>query len=214
MGSFWISEQVDIAIYIVIIHPGYRFLSIIGHGHTANYLDRNRVTKYIALEPNTNMHPLLRSAANAAGFNEADGTLLILSCGAEDTETIVSAVRSGGQTTVDTLISILTLCSVPSPQATASSLVCDVLKPGGQLLFYEHVLSHRTDIAWWQRFWAPVWEVATDGCRIDRPSHLWLEQVSTDEGMSVWKEKNTWKKEGEDEETLFGHVAGKFIRIK
>jgi hypothetical protein len=160
------------------------------------------------------MHPLLRSAANAAGFNEVDGNLLILACGAEDTETIVSAVGNGGLTTVDTLVSILTLCSVPSPQATASSLVRDVLRPGGQLLFYEHVLSHRTDIAWWQRFWAPVWEVATDGCRIDRPSHLWFEQVSTEEGVSVWKEKNMWKKESEDEETLFGHQVGKFIRTK
>jgi hypothetical protein len=160
------------------------------------------------------MHPRLRSAANAAGFSEADGTLLILSCGAEDTETIISAVGNGGQTSVDTLISILTLCSVPSPETTASSVVRDVLRPGGQLLFYEHVLSHRSDVAWWQRFWAPLWGAFMDGCRIDRPSHLWLENVSNNEGQSIWKEKNMWANEGEDEESLFWHQTGKFIRIE
>lgn len=183
-----------------------------GHGHTVNYLDHNRVTKYIALEPNTHMHARLRSAANAAGFREAEGTLLILSCGAEDAETIVSAVGNGGQTTVDTLISILSLCSVPSPENTVSSLVREVLKPGGQWLFYEHVLNPRSDVAWWQRFWGPVWSMAMDGCRLDRPTHLWLRNLSTDEGKSVWKEMNLWAKEGQDEETLFWHQSGKLIK--
>jgi len=160
------------------------------------------------------MHSRLRSAANAAGFNEADGTLLVLSCGAEDAETILSAVVNGGLTTVDTLISIMTLCSVPFPEATASSLVRDVLKPGGQLLFYEHVLSHRSDVAWWQRFWAPLWSMAMDGCRLDRPTHLWLENLSTDEGKSVWIEKNMWGKEGVSEESLFWHRVGKFIKTE
>ena len=160
------------------------------------------------------MHPRLRSAANAAGFTEADDTLLILSCGAEDTETIMSAVVDDGRTTVDTLISIMTLCSVPSPETTASSLVREILKPGGQLLFYEHVLSPRSDVAWWQRFWAPLWSVAMDGCRLDRPTHLWLENLASDEGKSVWNEKNIWGKEGEDEESLFWHRVGRFIKTQ
>jgi hypothetical protein len=159
------------------------------------------------------MHSRLRSTANAAGFSEADGTFLLLSCGAEDAETIISAVGNGGQTSIDTLISILTLCSVPSPETTTSSLVREVLKPGGQLLFYEHVLSHRSDVAWWQRFWAPLWGAVMDGCRLDRPIHLWLENVSTDEGKSVWKEKNLWGKEGQDDESLFWNQVGHFIKI-
>ena len=158
------------------------------------------------------MHPRLRSAANAAGFTEADDTLLILSCGAEDIETIMSATADGGRSTVDTLISIMTLCSVPSPETTASSLVREVLKPGGQLLFYEHVLSPRSDVAWWQKFWTPLWSATMDGCRLDRPTHLWLENLSNDEGKSVWNERNIWGKEGEVEESLFWHRVGKFIK--
>jgi len=138
-----------------------------GHGHTVGYLDRDKVTKYLALEPNTRMHPHIRTSASAAGFNEEDGTLVILSCGAEDVSTILGVLGTT-QPPVDTIISVLTLCSVPSPERTIRNLVRDVLKPGGQFLFYEHVLSPREDVAWWQRAWAPIWAVLFDGCRLDR----------------------------------------------
>jgi hypothetical protein len=54
---------------------------------------------------------------------------------------------------VNTLITILTLCSVPEPEQTLSALVRHVLEPGGSTLqspFSEHVLNLRNDVAWWQ----------------------------------------------------------------
>ncbi|GBE85616.1 predicted protein [Sparassis crispa] len=166
-----------------------------GHGHTVNYLSRNKVTKYVALEPNVHMHAEIRTTATAAGFTEADGTLLILSYGAEDTGAIISAL--GGPNSVDTLVSILTLCSVPSPEQTINALVENVLKPGGQLLFYEHVLSPRDDVAWWQRLWTPLWKRVFGGCCLDRPTHVWIRK------MGVWHTGEVWGKEGEPEEHLF-----------
>ncbi|RDB21910.1 Methyltransferase-like protein 7B [Hypsizygus marmoreus] len=185
-----------------------------GHGHTVNYLDQNRVTKYVALEPNTLMHSHIRSIANAAGFTEADSTLLILSCGAEDTTSILSSLSSPiHEPPVDTLISILTMCTIPSPQTTMTALVNDVLKPGGQLLFYEHVLSPKADVAWWQRVWTPVWKMAFDGCRLDRPSHLWVEEMQAGDGEeSMWGKSEVWGKEGEEEENLFWHRAGRMVK--
>jgi len=174
-----------------------------GHGHTSNYLDHDKVSRYVALEPNTLMHSKIRATANANGFVESDGTLLILSCGAED---IVSVLTSLGPSSVDTIISILTLCSVPAPEQTLGALVRSVLKSGGTLLFYEHVLSPRDDVAWWQRFWTPLWKSAFDGCRLDRPTHLWIER------LGVWSDGDLWDKEGEDEENLFWHRIGKFVR--
>ena len=106
------------------------------------YLDRNKVTKYLALEPNIRMHPHIRAAAKDGGFNEEDGSLVILSCGAEGVSSILE-VLGETQPPVDTIVSILTLCSVPSPERTIRNLVRDVMKPGGQFLFYEHVLSPR-----------------------------------------------------------------------
>jgi len=187
-----------------------------GHGHSIDYFDRTAVTAYIALEPNGLMHEAIRARANAAGFREEDGTLLILrGCGAEDPAAI-RAQLDGAGLQVDTMLSIMTLCSIPDPQQTLAQLVREVLAPGGRLLFYEHVLSPRADVAWWQRFWTPVWRLAFDGCCLDRPTHLWIEAMEDKgpdgEGINMWSQREVWGKEGEPDEHLFWHRAGKFVK--
>ncbi|KAH9475072.1 Methyltransferase-like protein 7B [Psilocybe cubensis] len=193
-----------------------------GFGHTAKYLNRARVTRYVALEPNVLMHDKIRGHANAAGFHESDGTLVILSCGAEESSKILSALSSFTTTStksptaplIDTIVAILTLCTIPEPQKSVTRLAQDILKPGGQLLMYEHVLHTRADIQWWQRFWAPVWACAFDGCRIDRPTDIWVRDIKDrqDQRKSVWREVDSKRKEAEDEETLFGHIIGRFVK--
>ncbi|KAF7361371.1 hypothetical protein MSAN_01169900 [Mycena sanguinolenta] len=180
-----------------------------GHGYTASYLDRTKVTKYIALEPNTLMHGHIREKAHAAGFTEADGTLLILSCGAEATPSIMSSVD---HTKVDTIVAVLSLCSVPNPKNTLLSLAQDILISGGEFLFYEHVLSHRKDVAWWQKFWAPIWVYVFDGCRLDRPTHLWVKELVDENGESVWAEGKYWGPDGWPEEQLFWRQIGRFVK--
>ncbi|OSD00414.1 hypothetical protein PYCCODRAFT_1479292 [Trametes coccinea BRFM310] len=175
-----------------------------GHGHTLFYLDHSKVTKYVALEPNQLMHGEIRTLAASKGYTEDTGNLLILPYGAEEISLITSAL--GGRHTVDTIISILTICSIPEPERTMAALVDEVLRPGGTLLLYEHVLSPRPDVAWWQRFWTPLWARAFDGCRLDRPTHLWIAN------MDVWAEKEVWTKEGEPEEHLFWHQVGRFVK--
>ncbi|KAF9066936.1 S-adenosyl-L-methionine-dependent methyltransferase [Rhodocollybia butyracea] len=185
-----------------------------GFGHVIQYLDRSKVTKYVGLEPNTRMHPLLRETAEAAGFRESDGTLIILAYGAEDTMQILEAL--GGPHPVDTITSVLTLCSIPSANRVMTTLVRDVLKPGGQVLFYEHVLSPRADVAWWQRFWTPLWGVFLDGCRLDCPTHLDISEMKDvgtgGEAVGMWERGETWGKPGEEEENLWWHQAGRFVK--
>jgi hypothetical protein len=153
------------------------------------------------------MHSHIREKAHAAGFSEADGSLLILSCGAEATASILSSIDAK----VDTIISILTLCTVPAPQATLLSLVQDILVPGGEFLFYEHILSHRADVAWWQNFWTPVWVQVFDGCNLNRPTNLWVRDLVDDSGESVWAEGKCldidWP-----EENLFWRKMGRFVK--
>ena len=201
-----------------------------GFGLSIEYFDRTRVSRYIALEPNTLMHNHIRSKANKAGFHESDGTLLILSYGAQDTHSILSSLshhqqqeqQEQQQPVVDTILSVLTLCSIPDPQRTISKLVRDVLKSGGQLLYFEHVLSVRDDVAWWQRFWAPVWACVFDGCRMDRPSDIWIRDLkingdggvggSDDDDNATWMEWKIYDYPDEDEENLFCHRLGKFVK--
>jgi len=203
-----------------------------GLGHTIPYLDCARVTRYVALEPNELMHGQLRAQANKAGFYESDGTFLVISCGVEDIQSILGALSMAlpishnslqpNQTSiqtpspsVDTIISIMTICSIPDPKKNLTRLVTEVLKPGGQLLMYEHVLSKRKDVAWWQRFWAPLWAVLFDGCRMDRASDVWVSEmkIGGEDAKSAWSEWKTWDKEGEDEENLFWHSVGRFVKV-
>ena len=102
------------------------------------------------------MHPSIEEAARAAGFNKDDGTLLLIGEPAEATFAIQAALRtwtskfphlrthsgkgseesgSYNKEQVDTLVCILTICSIPDPPHTMRSLVSRVLAPGGQLLF-------------------------------------------------------------------------------
>jgi hypothetical protein len=180
---------------------------VTGYGHTVKYLDRDKVSKYIAVEPNPGMHAGIRAKAEAAGFSEAAGSLLILRCGAEDLGRLLAAVPRGS---VDTLVAILTLCSLPAsptPATVLEALVRACLRPGGALLFYEHVLSPRPDVARLQRLWTPVWSALFDGCCLDRPSHLWVKQM-----QGVWREGEAWGKADEPEEHLFWHQIGRYVK--
>ncbi|KAJ7734772.1 S-adenosyl-L-methionine-dependent methyltransferase [Mycena maculata] len=183
-----------------------------GHGHTVNYLDRTKVTKYIAVEPNTLMYSYIREKAQTSGYSEDSGSLILLSCGAEDTVSIMSSA----QAKVDTIVSVLTFCTVPAPQETLRSLVQDVLAPGGQLIIYEHVLSRRADVAWWQSFWTPVWSKVLDGCCLNRPTDVWLKEMLDDSGKSLWAEAEIWNPsdfEGNDsEDDWFRRQLGRFVK--
>ena len=176
----------------------------IGHGHTVKYLQSDKVTKYVPLEPNTNMHDEIRKRAAEHGYTEENGKLLILPYGAQETSLINSAL--GGDNAVDTIVAVLTICSIPSPKESCEALVNQVLKPGGTLVLWEHVLHPREDIAWWQKVWNPVWSTFFDGCYLDRPTHLWID------AMPVWAEKEVKGQEDDPQETLFPHRIGRFVK--
>lgn len=67
----------------------------------------------------------------------------------------------------DTAVVTLVLCTVPDPDATISELA-RVLKPGGRLLFLEHVRSEDPGIARWQDRWEKPWRFLGDGCHCNR----------------------------------------------
>ena len=68
--------------------------------------------------------------------------------------------------TFDTIVSTLTLCTVPDLDQALGQIV-RLLAPGGRLLFMEHVLATGLQgLA--QRASAPVWTRVAAGCRPDR----------------------------------------------
>jgi ubiquinone/menaquinone biosynthesis C-methylase UbiE len=83
----------------------------------------------------------------------------------------------------DTAVFTLVLCTVPDPELALRE-AARVLKPGGRLLFIEHVRAGEAGLARWQDRLEKPWRFLADGCHCNRDtvamiegSPLKLEQV-------------------------------------
>jgi ubiquinone/menaquinone biosynthesis C-methylase UbiE len=68
---------------------------------------------------------------------------------------------------VDTVVSTLVLCTVDFPDVALAE-IARVLRPGGQLLFIEHVRSQSPRLARWQDRLQTPWRHFAAGCRCNR----------------------------------------------
>jgi ubiquinone/menaquinone biosynthesis C-methylase UbiE len=68
---------------------------------------------------------------------------------------------------VDVVVSTLVLCTVPDQQAAVDE-IRRVLRPGGRLLFLEHLRADDERLARRQDRFAGAWEAFASGCRCDR----------------------------------------------
>lgn len=86
----------------------------------------------------------------------------------------------------DTAVFTLVLCTVPDP-AAALAEAARVLRPGGELLFVEHVRAEEDALAHWQDRLHGPWRFFGDGCNCNRDtaamieaSPLQIEEVEND----------------------------------
>ncbi|HEU5486639.1 MAG TPA: class I SAM-dependent methyltransferase [Microlunatus sp.] len=68
---------------------------------------------------------------------------------------------------VDTVVSTLVLCTVEAPDLALRE-IARVLRPGGQLLYIEHVRSESPRLARWQDLLAEPWRRFARGCQSNR----------------------------------------------
>jgi ubiquinone/menaquinone biosynthesis C-methylase UbiE len=68
----------------------------------------------------------------------------------------------------DTVVSTMVICTVEDPERALAE-IARVLRPGGQLLFIEHVRSDSPRLARWQDRLHGAWYAFGDGCNCNRP---------------------------------------------
>jgi ubiquinone/menaquinone biosynthesis C-methylase UbiE len=115
-----------------------------------------RVDRLVLSEPDQHMRRRLQAAMRRAGHARAEITDASLG-------TLPMAASS-----FDVVVSTLVLCSVPDlPAALADAY--RVLRPGGRLVFLEHVAAEENPARLrWQRRMDPLWRRVAGNCHLTR----------------------------------------------
>ena len=127
----------------------------------------NTVSEVVAVEPES----YLRTVAEAA-IAEASVPVAVVDGTADELPAAPGEFDAG--------VASLMLCSVPS-QATALAELFRVIRPGGELRFYEHVRSPKPRFARSQRALDLVWPWFGGGCHTSRDT----EHAITDAGFTI-----------------------------
>ena len=130
-----------------------------GTGPGTNFKCLENITsieKYVAVEPNPYFFDSLNSAFNSINL---DFELKVVGLRGED----VDITDSGSY---DTVIMTHVLCSVESVETVLDNAE-KALRPGGRMLFMEHVLTKdNTRLFYLQRLVAPILYIVGNGCMI------------------------------------------------
>ena len=127
----------------------------IGSGTGANLQHYPRtIEELVCTEPEEPMARRLRRKAETSGLR-----VQVVETGAEHLP-----FEDGS---FDTAVTTLVLCTVEDPERAVSELA-RVLKPGGRLIFLEHVRSPDPGLAKWQDRLHPLWVRFGHGCHCNR----------------------------------------------
>ncbi|CAE8646432.1 unnamed protein product, partial [Polarella glacialis] len=140
----------------------------IGSFPNAPYFNRARGMELVGVDPNDRMGYYAAQAAQREG---------LLNPRKQNSFRIVHGVAEAlplPSQCADAVICTQTLCTVTDPDQSVAEMR-RILKPGGQLLFHEHVLSETDpELAERQRYSTPNNVITSGGCHLDRRTLLTL----------------------------------------
>ncbi|KAI1211570.1 S-adenosyl-L-methionine-dependent methyltransferase [Annulohypoxylon truncatum] len=144
--------------------------------------EKGVITRVYGVEPNPNQHPHLRRAIAAAGLEDV---YQIVPVGIEDLDNESAWDGRVEKGSVDCVVSILCLCSIPEPEKNIRELY-SYLKKGGRWYVYEHV---RCEYSWYMRLYQRVvnvfWPYFLGGCLLSRPTETTIRKAGSWEKIDV-----------------------------
>jgi ubiquinone/menaquinone biosynthesis C-methylase UbiE len=137
----------------------------VGAGHGANFpYYPSTVTEVVAVEPER----YLRERAQAAAAHAPAPVTVLDGVGGQ---------LPGEDESFDAGVAALVLCTIPDQRQALAELF-RVIRPGGELRFYEHVVSHSRREAQLQRLAdATFWPRIAGGCHLARDTQSAIEQA-------------------------------------
>ncbi len=135
----------------------------LGAGTGANLPFLSRDARVVAAEPDPAMSKQLRLRARELNLSVDVVTT--------DAEALPFASES-----FDTVVSTLVLCTVRDPERALAEAK-RVLRPGGRLVFLEHVAAEDPGRYRLQRWLEPVWTPLAGGCHVTRRTHESIERA-------------------------------------
>ena len=151
----------------------------LGAGTGANFsFYSDQISMLLALEPEA---ALLQMAARQRSALDAKraGRLYLIQGDGHDLPLASSSV--------DAVLCCLVLCSIPDPQRALSEIY-RVLKPGANLVVFEHVKSQDSITQAIQKILNPLWKPLACGCQLQRDSFQLIQQAGFDvKGLETYR---------------------------
>ncbi|KAI0446980.1 S-adenosyl-L-methionine-dependent methyltransferase [Xylaria telfairii] len=141
---------------------------------------RSKITRVYGVEPNPAQHPALRKAVEDAGLQDV---YEIVPVGIEDLSSANGKQKKWDGNiepeSVDCIVSVLCLCSIPDPERHIRELY-GLLRPGGRWYVYEHV---KCEYSWYMRLYQRVvniaWPRLIGGCELCRQTGKTLREAGS-----------------------------------
>ena len=173
-----------------------------GIGSQLPRYDRSKISKVYGVEPVTDLHMALREKIKASGLTDI---YEIIPCGIEDAKALEKYGIAPG--TIDTILSVQVLCSVPEPGRVLKQLHA-LMKPGGRFLVYEHVMSNDVMSRMIQNFYTIFWPFFVGNCCLNRNTQESIMQAGDWERieLSVPKAEDAW--------SVFPRIHGQLWKSK
>ncbi len=144
-----------------------------GAGDSVGHYDTEKIERLFCLEPYEPLRKQLSAKLVKVGL-EKKSTVIPVGLDKQSRHALLQAGIE--PESLDTIVLFQVLCSIPEPKAHLEFLQ-SLLKPGGQIILFEHVGSKHALARIIQTIWTPIWKFNFGGCELNRDSGDWLRDI-------------------------------------